>query len=324
MDKFNIKRLSAIRNALSGRVKRTPVLALNSSKIAPLIPQNTEVFMKLELFQHTGSFKARGALLGVDWLTPTERQKGIATFSGGNHALAVTWASYQCGVSVKVIMPKFADPIRIEGCREMGAEVILTDDIASAANLLKEISETENRKILHPFNDLNMVFGAASCGAEFMEDAPELDIVILPVGGGGLIAGMAATIKYHYPKTKIIGVEPRGANSLNRSFSSGKPEALAKVETIADSLGAPSALAASFELARANVDDVMEIEDQVMAEMMLEMRDRLNLFAEPACAASLGAALGPLHAEISGKKIGVLACGSNISASRFAKVTKDL
>jgi threonine dehydratase len=157
-----------------------------------------------------------------------------------------------------------------------------------------------------------------------MEDVPELDIVILPVGGGGLIAGMAAAIKYSYPKTKIIGVEPKGANSLNRSFSSGKPEALAKVETFADSLGAPSALTASFELARANVDEIIEIEDQVMAEMMLEMRDRLNLFAEPACAASLGAALGPLHAEISGKKIGVLACGSNISANRFAEITKDL
>ena len=324
MDKFDIEHLGAVRNALSGRVKRTPVLALNGSKIAPLIPQNTEIFMKLELFQHTGSFKARGALLGVDWLTPTERKKGIATFSGGNHALAVTWASYQCGVSAKVIMPKFADPMRIEGCREMGAEVILTDDIAAAATLLKEISETENRKILHPFNDLNMAFGAAACGAEFIEDLPELDIVILPVGGGGLIAGMAAAFKYYYPKTKIIGVEPKGANSLNRSFLSGKPEALAKVETIADSLGAPSALAASFELARANVDEIIEIEDRIMAEMMLEMRDRLNLFAEPACAASLGAALGPLHAEISGKKIGVLACGSNISANRFAEITKDL
>ncbi|MCH1515406.1 MAG: pyridoxal-phosphate dependent enzyme, partial [Alphaproteobacteria bacterium] len=160
MDNFNIEHLSAVRNVLSGRVKRTPVLALNGSKIAPLIPQNTEMFIKLELFQHTGSFKARGALLGVDWLTPAERERGIATFSGGNHALAVTWASCQCGISAKVIMPKFADPIRIEGCRDMGAEVILTDDIASAATLLKKISETENRKILHPFNDLNMAFGA--------------------------------------------------------------------------------------------------------------------------------------------------------------------
>ena len=280
--------------------------------------------MKLELFQHTGSFKARGALLGVDWLTPTERKKGIATFRVGNHALAVTWASYQCGVSAKVIMPKFADPMRIEGCREMGAEVILTDDIAAAVTLLKEISETENRKILHPFNDLNMAFGAASCGAEFIEDLPELDIVILPVGGGGLIAGMAAAFKYYYPKTKIIGVEPKGANSLNRSFLSGTPVALAKVETIADSLGAPSALAASFELARANVDEIIEIEDRIMAEMMLEMRDRLNLFAEPACVASLGAAVGPLRSEILGKKIGVLACGSNISANRFAHYTQSL
>ena len=324
MEKFNIKHLSAIRNALSGRVKITPVLALNGSKIAPLIPKNSEIFMKLELFQHTGSFKARGALLGVDWLTTAQRKKGIATFSGGNHALAISWASHQSKVSAKVIMPKFADPMRIEGCKEMGAEVILTNNIESAASLLNEISKTEERKILHPFNDVNMAFGSASCGAEFIEDVPELDMVILPVGGGGLIAGMAAAIKYYHPKTKIIGVEPKGANSLNRSFLSGRPEALAKVETIADSLGAPSALAASFELARANVDEIIEIEDRIMAEMMLEMRDRLNLFAEPARAAPLGAALGPLHSKISVKKVGVLACGSNISANRFAKITKDL
>ena len=324
MDKFNIEKLNSVREELAGRIKKTPILALNGSKIAPLIPQNTPMFIKLELFQHTGSFKARGALLGVDWLTPAQRKKGIATFSGGNHALAISWAAHQCGVSAKVIMPKFADPIRIEGCKENGAEVILAEDIASAATLLNEIAETEDRKILHPFNDVNMAFGAASCGAEFMEDLSEPDIVILPVGGGGLIAGMAAAIKHYHPETKVIGVEPKGANSLNRSFLSGKPEALDKVETIADSLGAPSALSASFELARANVDEIIEIEDQVMAEMMLEMRDRLNLFVEPACAASLGAAVGPLRSEIVGKKIGVLACGSNISANRFAHYTQSL
>ena len=308
-----------MRAALAGRVIRTPVLALKGSKISPLLPSDSELFMKLELFQHTGSFKARGALLGVDGLTDEQRKNGVVTFSGGNHALAIAWASRQCGVSAKVIMPKTADPIRISGCEEMGAEVVLTDDMASAVAQLQKIEKKENRAVLHPFNDLNMAYGSASCGAEFVEDMPEADIFIIPVGGGGLIAGMAAAIKHHNPRIKVIGVEPKGANSLHLSFLSGQPEALDNVDTIADSLGAPSALADSFQLAKANVDQIIEIEDKVMTLTMQQMRDRLNLFVEPACAASLGAAIGPLCSALSGKRVGVLACGSNISAARYSR-----
>ena len=305
MDEFHIQELTAMRAALTGRIIRTPVFALQGSKIASLLPKNTSMRMKLELFQHTGSFKARGALLGVDWLNDEQRRNGVATFSGGNHALAISWACRQCGVSAKVIMPKTADPIRIDGCNEMGAEVILTDNITTASKNLHEIAKAEGRTILHPFNDLNMAYGAASCGAEFVEDMPDADLFIIPVGGGGLIAGMAAAIKHFNPKIKIIGVEPKGANSLRRSLLSGKPETLSKVQTIADSLGAPSALAESFQLARANVDQLIEIDDKVMIQTMQQMRDRLNLFVEPACAASLGAALSPLRAEILGKRVGV-------------------
>ena len=321
MNGFDIERLGEVQDALEGRVIRTPVLPLQGSKIAALLPEGSEVFMKLELFQHTGSFKARGALLGVDWLEGEQAKSGVATFSGGNHALAVAWASRQGGVPAKVIMPKAADPLRIQGCQELGADVVLAEDIAAAAVLLEEVARQEGRKILHPFNDLNMAFGAATCGAEFIEDATGLEIVVLPVGGGGLIAGMAAAIKQASPQTKIIGVEPKGANSLQQSFASGQPQALAEVKTIADSLGAPSALRESFELARAYVDVVIAIDDQVMADTMLQMRDRLNLFVEPACAASLGAALGPLQSELKGRRAGVLACGANISAERFHHYT---
>lgn len=322
MDEFHISELPMVRAALSGRIIRTPVLALQGSKIAPLLPLDAELFMKLELFQHTGSFKARGALLGVDSLTDEQRERGVVTFSGGNHALAIAWASRQHGVSAKVIMPKAADPVRVMGCEDMGAEVILTDDIASASTQLQRIAKTENRMILHPFNDLNMVYGSASCGAEFVEDVPRLDIFVIPVGGGGLIAGMAAAIKHHDPKIQVIGVEPKGANSMRRSFLSGRPESLVKVDTIADSLGAPSALAESFQLARTYVDEIVEIDDKVMSHTMQQMRDRLNLFVEPACAASLGAVIGPLRSELSSKRVGVLACGSNISAARYAHYTR--
>lgn len=315
--------IDTARDALAGRVIHTPVLPLESSKIAPYIPADTKLFMKLELFQHTGSFKARGALLGVDWLDDTQKAKGVATFSGGNHALATAWAARKQGISAKVLMTEAADPIRIEGCRALGAEIVLMPDMARALTMLDAIAADEGRHILHPFNDVNMAYGAATCGAEFVEDAPPLDIIVLPVGGGGLISGMAAAIKRHNPEITVIGVEPEGADSLRRSFATGTPATLDRIDTIADSLGAPMAMPESFALARQNVDDIVLIDDRAMAETMLLMRHALTLVAEPACTASLAAVLGPLRDQVRGKSVGVLACGSNISPDRYARYTAD-
>ena len=321
MKKFASDLIDTGGGALAGRVIHTPVLPLESSKIAPFIPTDTRLFMKLELFQHTGSFKARGALLGVDWLDDAQKAKGVATFSGGNHALATAWAARKQGVSAKVLMTEAADPIRIDGCRALGAEVVLVPDMGRALPMLDQIAADEGRHILHPFNDVNMAFGAATCGAEFVEDAPPLDMVVLPVGGGGLISGMAAAIKRHNPDITIIGVEPKGADSMHRSFASGIPATLDRIDTIADSLGAPKAMPESFALARQNVDELVLIDDSAMADTMLLMRHALSLIAEPACTASLAATLGPLRDRVRGKSVGVLACGANISPDRYARYT---
>jgi threonine dehydratase len=317
MTDFDYERIADARKALAGRVIRTPVMPLCSSKIAPYIPDNAELFIKLELFQHTGSFKARGSCLGIDWLDDAQRQRGVAGFSGGNFALALASAD----VPAKVVMSKTADPYRIQGCRELGAEVVLVDGIAAALPMLETIEAEEGRRILHPFNDMNMAYGAATCGAEMVEDMPPLDMVVVPVGGGGLIAGMAAAIRKMSPDTLIIGVEPEGANSLSRSFASGEPETLDSINTIADSLGAPMALAESMSLARENVGELITIPDSLMADTMLLMRHTLNIVAEPACTASLGSVLGPLRERAAGKRVGVLACGSNIGSERFEAYT---
>ena len=321
MTEFDNGQIAAARETLDGRVIRTPVIPLRGSKIAPYIPTGSEMFMKLELFQHTGSFKARGACLGVDWLDDDQRERGVAGFSGGNFALALAWAAQAAGVPAKVVMSKSADPYRIQGCRDLGAEVVLVDGIAAAQPMLDRIEAEEGRRILHPFNDLSMAYGAATCGAEMVEDMPPLDMVVLPVGGGGLIAGMAAAIRMMSPRTTIIGVEPEGADSLSRSFASGKAEALDSINTIADSLGAPMAMAQSMALARRNVDELITIPDRLMADTMLLMRHTLNLVAEPACTASLASALGPLRDRAVGKRVGVLACGSNIGPERYDSYT---
>ena len=139
MTDFDYERIADARKALAGRVIRTPVMPLCSSKIAPYIPDNAELFIKLELFQHTGSFKARGSCLGIDWLDDAQRQRGVAGFSGGNFALALAWAAQSAGVPAKVVMSKTADPYRIQGCRDLGAEVVLVDGIAAALPTLDRI-----------------------------------------------------------------------------------------------------------------------------------------------------------------------------------------
>ena len=322
MSAFTTDRIAATRAKLDGKVIRTPILPLRGSKIAPYIPDGAALFLKLELFQQTGSFKARGASLGVDWLSDDQRRHGVTTFSGGNHALAIAWAARDAGVSAKVVMTETADPFRIEGCRALGAEIVLVPDMMAAVPMLNALSAEEGRQILHPFNDVNMAYGAASCGAEMVEDCPPLDLVVLPVGGGGLISGMAAAIKHLSPATTIIGVEPEGADSLGRSFRSGQAESLERVATIADSLGAPMAMPESLALARRNVDELITIPDTLMADTMLLMRHTLNVIAEPACTASLAATLGPLRDRVAGKRVGVLACGSNISMERYAAYTE--
>ena len=149
MTDFDYDRIAAARESLAGRVIRTPAMPLCGSKIAPYIPDNAELFIKLELFQHTGSFKARGSCLGIDWLDDAQRQSGVAGFSGGNFALALAWAAQSADVPAKVVMSKTADPYRIQGCRDLGAEVVLVDGIAAALPMPALILSSIGLSLIH-------------------------------------------------------------------------------------------------------------------------------------------------------------------------------
>lgn len=301
---------------IAGQVIETPVLPMTSARWAGHLPEGAHVTLKLELFQQTGSFKARGALLGVLGLDEAARSAGVVAASGGNHALAVSWAAKAAGVSALICMPEATDPLRVDGCRALGAEVRLCADIASAFAEMEAAAE-QGRTMLHPFEAPHMLLGSATCGMEFATQAPEAEVFVIPVGGGGLIAGMAAAIKAMNPAAQVIGVEPEGADSLSRSLAAGRPVAIERVQTIADSLGAPRAMPLSFEVAAAHVDQMIRIPDSAMLEGMGLYRDALRLIAEPACAAALAALTGPLKSELKGRKIGIIACGSNISPQRY-------
>ena len=167
-----------------------------------------------------------------------------------------------------------------------------------------------------------MVLGSASCGLEIIENFPELDIAIVPVGGGGLIAGIASAIKKTKPSTIIYGIEPEGADSMYRSFQKEKAMKLEKVETIADSLGSPMAMDYSFGVVHEFVDAIVRVKDEELKSTLNLMRDQLNLIVEPACAASLAGLLGPLKELVVGKAISIIACGSNISFNRYVKLVE--
>ncbi|NRB31248.1 MAG: threonine/serine dehydratase [Rhizobiaceae bacterium] len=317
----SLAEIEAASQALEGRIVATPTLTLNSDRITPYLPDNSKVHMKMELFQQAGSFKARGALLAADALTPEQRAAGVTAVSAGNHALAVSWSANQAGISAKVVMPDTADQIRVDGCRALGAEVVLVENVEAAFAEVDRLVKEEGRTMMHPFESPNMALGAATCGLEFIRSRPDMETIVLPIGGGGLIAGMASAIKLENPKCNIIGVEPFGADSMHKSFEKGEAVPIDKVNTIADSLGAPMALPSSYAITRANVDELVRIEDDEMRTMMKRLYEGLKIVAEPACAATTAAICGALRERLSGQNIGVIACGSNISLNKFNRLT---
>ncbi len=316
-------RIDAAAKALAGRVVRTPCADLAMHSLQGALPAGADVSIKLELFQHSGSFKARGVLLGIDGLPEAQRRRGVVAASGGNHALAVSWGAKAADIPARVFMPRATDPIRIEGCRALGAEVELTDDIAAAFAGMETAAEQDGLAKLHPYEGEHMTLGAATCGMEYIADRPDREVFIVPVGGGGLISGMAAAIRHAKPAAEIWGVEPEGADSLGRSLAAGKPVTLDRVSTIADSLGAPYALPYSLAVARENVTGMVTVSDDEMRAAMRLLFDGCRLVAEPACAASLAGLVGPLRAACEGRRVGIIACGSNISIPRYQALLDD-
>jgi threonine dehydratase len=313
----------AARAAVQADLIETPVLPLTSSRWDGILPDCAGVTVKLELFQQAGSFKARGALFGIRSLTDAQRAAGVVAASGGNHALAVSWAAKSAGVDALITMPKVTDPARVAGCEALGATVQLYDDMAAAFAAMNDAAG-EGRALLHPFEADHMILGSATCGYEYATQAPEIDTYVIPIGGGGMISGMACAIKQMNPSAQVIGVEPFGADSMTQSFAAGAPVRIENVATIADSLGAPLAMPLSYGVARAHVDRIVRIDDHAMLAAMDIYQQTLRITAEPACAASLAAILGPLKDELAGRRVGIIACGSNISLDRYAALIAEL
>ena len=311
------------REVLQGKIVNTPTLELNEDDLREILPDNSEVSIKLELFQQTGSFKARGVAIGLETLEEDKKAQGIVTVTGGNHGIATAWGASQYGISAKIIMPKTADPFRIDKCKNLGAEVILAENVDDAFRRLDEIEKEENRFVLHPFNQENMIIGSATCCAEILDQMGDIDILIIPIGGGGLIGGMAHYLDQINSSVELLGVEPVGADSFTKSLEKKSAVRINKVDTIADSLGAPMAMEFSFNIAKKRVSQVERVTDDEIRNAMITMRDRLGFIVEPACATSLAGLQERYKKKCEGKKVGIIACGSNISFDRYNQILKD-
>lgn len=322
-DTARIDRIRAARTRLGALIRETPVWRWLGPDIEQAVGEETEVILKLELFQHTGSFKPRGALTVMLDLDRAALNRGVTAVSAGNHAIAVAYAASLLDTSAKVVMPRTASPLRVARCRALGAEVVLVDDVKQAFARVAQIQEEEERFLVHPFEGPLTALGTATLGLEFAEQAPDLDAVIIPIGGGGLAAGMAAAFKQLQPLCRVYGVEPEGADSMRRSFLAGSVQALDKVQTIADSLGAPMALPYSFDLCRRYVDEIVLVRDDEMRAAMRLLFLGMKLAVEPAGAAATAALCGPLLQNLRGKRVGMIICGSNIDSRTFAQLIAD-
>jgi threonine dehydratase len=319
---LSLPEIRAAVHALAGQTIRTPVHQLQGPEVTALL-SDTQVFLKLELFQLTGTFKARAALLNAMALSSEQRERGVTAISAGNHAIAVAFAASSIGTSAKVVMIASANALRVELCRAYGAHIVFAADAHTGFELVRQVEREEGRSLIHPFEGRTTALGTATVGCEFMEQVPDLDAVIVPIGGGGLCAGIASAVKLLKPECLVFGVEPFGADSMYRSFQAGEPMAIETVATIADSLGAPYALPISFELCRRNVEEVVRVTDQELTSAMRFLLRNAKLAVEPAGAAATAALLGPLRDRLQRKRVGLIVCGSNIDAASFTKLIQE-
>jgi len=317
----SLEEINATARRIAPYIAPTPVLPYYGGEGPEALANGTRVFLKMELLQRTGSFKARGAINVVMHMNDDEKRQGITAFSAGNHAIATAYAASRLGTTAKVVMPKTANPFRVASCKRLGAEVIFGEDIAELRSIVAELQHNEGRTMVHPFEGPHTFAGTATAGLELSQDVPELDAVIVRLGGGGLISGIATAIKLTQPDCKVYGIEPEGASGMSDSLAQQSPVDPVMVNTIADSLGAPMHLPQSFAIVQKFVDDVITVTDEQLAQVMRLMFTDLKLAVEPACAAAMAGLLYPLNERLANQRVALILCGSNIDQATFQRLT---
>ncbi len=305
--------LIAAREELGDAVHRTPLLP--SAALSELA--GNRILLKAELFQKTGSFKPRGILYRLLRTPRDQRAAGFVSISAGNAAAALAWAATRLGCRSTIVMPRTAVKSKIEATEGYGGEVVPTD--GDYMDDCRRIQAERGMTFVHPFDDLDVLAGHGVVGLEILEDVAHLDAVVVPIGGGGLIGGLAAAIKVRRPEVQVIGVEPAGADVMTRSLASGKVETLAKPDTVADGLAAPFAGEHTLRHVQAHVDRVVIVEDDEILDALKLLWTRCKLAAEPSGAAAVAAVLTG-KTGLSGKTVACVVSGGNVDASLISSL----
>jgi threonine dehydratase len=292
---------------------RTPLLG--SSTLSHM--SGTNIGLKAEVFQKTGSFKARGALNAALQLTPDQRERGLVTMSAGNHGQGLAWAGAKVGTRTVVFMPKTAVPTKVEAIRGYGAEAMFSENMEGVFDAMEAYRAEHDMTFVSPFADPAIIAGQGVIGLEILEDMPDVENVIVPVGGGGLISGIALAIKSQRPDIRVVGIEPVGANIVRRSLDAGRPLAAGKIDSVADGLTAPFAAALSQAMIEHYVDDVVLVPDAEIIDALRLILDRCKVLVEPAGAAALAGLLSRQTGAKPGSNTVVILSGGNIDRERL-------
>ena len=312
-----IAEVRAMSAQLQGNILTTPCWHWQNPLAANLFGPRAEILFKLECLQRGGTFKTRGALAVMSTLSADALERGVVTASAGNHAIAVSYGAKLMNTSAKLVMPKTANPYRVRCCRELGAEIIFTDDVFSVFERARQIEMQEQRHFVHPFEGPLTAMGTATLGVELVEQLGKLDAVIIAIGGGGLCAGAASAIKQLQPECKVFGVEPIGANAMSQSFAAGRAVKLRTIDTIADSLSPPYVGDYTYAVCRETVDDIVTVSDEEIKAAMRLLFEEMKLAVEPAGAAAMAALCNRLDKTLYNQRVAVLVCGSNIDIETF-------
>jgi threonine dehydratase len=307
-----VSEIRAASQRLAGTIHRTPILtALSIGARA-----GVELRLKCECFQKTGSFKPRGALNKVLSLSATERSRGLVTVSAGNHAQAVAWAARHVGAPCVVVMPTAAPRSKLDAVRGYGAEVVLHDDRATLFDKLREVEAARNLTFVHPFDDAVVLAGAGTIGIEILEDAPDVEVVIVPVGGGGLLGGVASAIKGLAPRVRVIAVELEAGPGLGPALAAGKPVPAPRPDTLADGMTPPFVGELPLAIAREAVDEVVTVTEAEIIEAMACLITRAKLYVEGAGAAATAALVAGKIKARAGACVVSIVSGGNVDPER--------
>lgn len=280
-----------------------------------------KIYLKPENMQHTGAYKIRGAYYKISTLSEEEKQKGLITASAGNHAQGVAYAAKMFGCKATIVMPTVTPLIKVNRTKNLGADVVLYGDVYDdACDKAYELAEEHGYTFVHPFDDLDVATGQGSIAMEIVQELPTVDYIFVPVGGGGLIAGVATLAKMLNPKIKVIGVEPAGANCMQASFAAGKVTTLPQVNTIADGTAVKTPGSKIFPYIQKNLDDIITVEDDELVVAFLDMVENHKMIVENSGLLTVAALK---HLDVSDKRVVSILSGGNMDVITMSSVVQQ-